>query len=83
MRGKNIETIMKKLLILLIFIPFASCSKEDKDCRCQLSVQMVTPEGNIQGYTITGVPSDCDGGYDKDALNLPDDHFVGNLTNCR
>lgn len=68
---------MKQLLILLALTFLISCSKDDVECKCDLKV---TTDGTGY-YYVTGVPTDCNGNYDKPS-SIPQDHFIIGLVNC-
>lgn len=69
---------MKKLFILTVaFCSFISCSKDDVECKCDLEV---TIDGT-SSYYVTGVPTDCNGNYDRPS-NVPPEHFIIGLVNC-
>ena len=73
---------MKKLLILGMVLGLVSCEK-DANCECDAKVIIVDGDlGQIGKYTVVGVPSDCEGGVDRDILNLPSDHWYIGTENC-
>lgn len=73
-----------KLLLFLLVILIFSCDKGEDECNCDVKIIIVDDGelGQIGSYTITNVPSDCDGNVDVDSLNLASDHWYSNTLNC-
>ena len=74
-----------KLLLLALLISTIGCSKEDQEnesCNCDVDVIIANPSGDTPTYTITNVPSDCNGNVEFDKLNLPENHWFQNTKNC-
>lgn len=67
---------MKKLLILSALI-LSSCSKDEVKCKCTLKV---TIDGTGY-YYMQGVPTDCNGNFDRPE-NIPQDHFIVGVQDC-
>lgn len=67
------KTLFKLLIVALLF----SCEKDDVECKCDLEV---TIDGT-SSYFVTGVPTDCNGNYDRPS-NVPSNHFILGLRNC-
>lgn len=75
---------MKKLILILLLAVF-SCEKDDKQCNCDVNVIVVDGTVGITGrYTITNVPSDCEGNVDWTTLrqDKPSNHWLDSVTNC-
>ena len=76
---------MRKLLLLSVAFIMLNCSKEDQDCNCDVKVIIVDGAIGVTGsYTITNVPSDCEGNVDWQTLrqDKPDNHWFNGTTNC-
>lgn len=69
---------MRKLLVL--FLLFLGCAKDDVECNCDLEVVIFSD--NPGSYTITNVPTDCKGNYDLGNYILPEGHVITGTKNC-
>ena len=82
----NLKTkTMKKLIIILLALTLFSCDKEDEPCTCNVKVIIVDGVEGITGrYTITNVPSDCNGNVDWSTVrqDLPDNHWFDGVSGC-
>jgi hypothetical protein len=76
---------MKKVLLVLLAVFLFNCDKDEQDCKCDVKVIIVDGEVGITGsYTITNVPSDCEGNVDWQTLrqDKPANHWFNGTTNC-
>lgn len=76
---------MKKILSLIVFGSLIiGCQKEEIKCNCDVDIVIVDPElGAVGNYTITNVPSDCNGKVDLESLDLRDNHWFQRTKNCK
>lgn len=72
---------MKKLLIILLLLTLSCEKDEDVKCECTLKVGALDENGNLGYYFVQGVPTDCNGNFDRPS-NVPQDHFMIELQNC-
>ena len=65
-----------KVTILILGLLAFGCSKDENECSCDVEM---TIDGTST-YTVTNVPSDCNGNVDKNDLNP--NHFFLRTKNC-
>jgi hypothetical protein len=77
---------MKKLVLVLAIATLVSCTKDEVECNCDVSVIVVDGAVGITGrYTITNVPSDCGSGivdWNSIRQDLPSNHWFERTLNC-
>ena len=66
------------IVLITLAVILTSCEKDDVECKCDLEV---TIDGT-GSYFVTGVKTDCEGNYDRPD-NIPSDHFIIGLRNCK
>jgi hypothetical protein len=69
---------MERFIGLIVLLVVLSCSKDDKGCECTLKVT----EDGTSFYYVEGVPTDCEGGFDRPS-NVPQNHFMVDLLDCK
>ena len=74
---------MRTTTFFLLALLFLGCSKDEQDCKCDVKVVIAAPTGPLTYYTVTGVPSDCNGNVDFKSLELPSNHWYQGTVNCR